>query len=86
MEPQHRRDRYPSRKVIGKIDFDHGVRPHCPVFDRTRGLLYVTTELDQTITIIDPKTLKIIGTYPRANPNRTCWRSPATAIVDTPLT
>ena len=58
----------PSRKVIGKIDFGHGVRPHCPVFDRTRGLLYVTTELDQTISIIDPKTLKIIGTVPTGQP------------------
>ncbi len=57
-----------SRKVIGNIDFDHGVRPHCPVFDRTRGLLYVTTELDQTITIIDPKTLKIVGTIPTGQP------------------
>jgi YVTN family beta-propeller protein len=44
------------------------VRPHCPVFDRTRGLLYVTTELDQTISIIDPKTLKIIGTVPTGQP------------------
>jgi DNA-binding beta-propeller fold protein YncE len=57
-----------SRKVIGNIDFDHGVRPHCPVFDRTRGLLYVTTELDQTISIIDPKTLKIVGTIPTGQP------------------
>jgi DNA-binding beta-propeller fold protein YncE len=57
-----------SRKVIGNIDFDHGVRPHCPVFDRTRGLLYVTTELDQTISIIDPKTLKIVGTVPTGQP------------------
>jgi DNA-binding beta-propeller fold protein YncE len=57
-----------SRKVIGSIDFDHGVRPHCPVFDRTRGLLYVTTELDQTISIIDPKTLKIVGTVPTGQP------------------
>jgi DNA-binding beta-propeller fold protein YncE len=58
----------PSRKVIGNIEFDHGVRPHCPIFDRTRGLLYVTTELDQTITIIDPKTLKIVGTIPTGQP------------------
>jgi YVTN family beta-propeller protein len=54
----------PSRKVTGKVDFGHGVRPHCPVYDRANGLLYVTTELDQTVTIIDPKTLKIVGTVP----------------------
>ena len=58
----------PSRKLIGNIEFDHGVRPHCPIFDRTRGLLYVTTELDQTVTIIDPKTLKIVGTIPTGQP------------------
>jgi YVTN family beta-propeller protein len=54
----------PSRKVTGKVDFGHGVRPHCPVYDRASGMLYVTTELDQTVTIIDPKTLKIVGTVP----------------------
>jgi DNA-binding beta-propeller fold protein YncE len=54
----------PSRKVIGKVDFGHGVRPHCPVYDRVHNLLYVTTELDQTVTIVDPKTLEIVGTIP----------------------
>jgi hypothetical protein len=54
----------PSRQVTGKVDFGHGVRPHCPVYDRASGMLYVTTELDQTVTIIDPKTLKIVGTVP----------------------
>jgi YVTN family beta-propeller protein len=54
----------PSRKVIGRVDFGHGVRPHCPVFDRVNNLLYVTTELDQTVTIINPKTLKVVGTIP----------------------
>jgi YVTN family beta-propeller protein len=54
----------PSRKIVGKVDFGHGVRPHCPVYDRASGKLYVTTELDQTVSIIDPKTLKIVGTVP----------------------
>ena len=54
----------PSRRVTGKVDFGHGVRPHCPVYDRASGMLYVTTELDQTVTIIDPKSLKIVGTVP----------------------
>jgi DNA-binding beta-propeller fold protein YncE len=53
-----------SRAVTGKVDFGHGVRPHCPVYDQASGMLYVTTELDQTVTIIDPKTLKIVGTVP----------------------
>jgi YVTN family beta-propeller protein len=54
----------PSRQIVGKVDFGHGVRPHCPVYDRNSGQLYVTTELDQTVTVIDPKTLKIVGTVP----------------------
>jgi YVTN family beta-propeller protein len=54
----------PTRAVTGKVDFGHGVRPHCPVYDRVHNLLYVTTELDQTVSIIDPKTLTIVGTIP----------------------
>ena len=54
----------PSRTVTGKVDFGHGVRPHCPVYDRVSGMVYVTTELDQTVTIVDPKTLKVVGTVP----------------------
>jgi YVTN family beta-propeller protein len=54
----------PSRKVTSTVDFGHAVRPHLPVYDTQRNLLYVTTELDQTISIIDPKTLKIVGSIP----------------------
>jgi YVTN family beta-propeller protein len=53
-----------SQKIVGDVDFGHGVRPHCPIFNPKTGLLYVTTELDKTISVIDPKTLKIIGTVP----------------------
>ena len=53
-----------SRTVVGNLNFAHGVRPHCPVFGPRNGLLYVTTELDQTVTIIDPLSLKIINTVP----------------------
>lgn len=54
----------PGEKVLREMDFGHGVRPHCPVFGPKDGLLYVTTELDHTVTVIDPKTLKIVGTIP----------------------
>ena len=54
----------PSHKVIGNIEFSHGVRPHYAVFDTRHNLLYVTTELDHTISIIDPRTLKIVGAVP----------------------
>src|SRR5579864_7042748 len=53
-----------SRKVTHTIDFGRGVRPHCPVFGPKDGLLYVTTELDKAVSIIDPKALKIIGKVP----------------------
>jgi YVTN family beta-propeller protein len=54
----------PSRKIIGHVDFGHGVRPHCVIYNQHDGLLYVTTELDQDVTLIDPQTLKIVGTIP----------------------
>jgi YVTN family beta-propeller protein len=57
-----------SRKVTGTIDFGHGVRPHCPLIGPKDGMLYVTTELDKTISIIDPKTLKIVGSIPTGQP------------------
>ncbi len=57
-----------SHKVVGNVDFGHGVRPHLPLFGPKDGMLYVTTELDKTITIIDPKTLKIVGTIPTGQP------------------
>jgi len=53
-----------TQKVVGNIAFDHGIRPHCPMIGPKDGRLYVTTELDKTITIIDPKSLKVIGTLP----------------------
>jgi len=53
-----------SRKVVHTIEFGHGVRPHCVVYDRNSGMLYVTTELDKAISIIDPRTLKIVGSVP----------------------
>jgi YVTN family beta-propeller protein len=64
----------PSRKVIGNVDFGHGVRPHCVIYvanhdapnhdDPKNDLLYVTTELDKTVTIVDPYTLKVVGSIP----------------------
>ncbi len=53
-----------SRKLVHTIDFGHGVRPHCAIYDRNSGMLYVTTELDKTVSLIDPKTLKIVGSVP----------------------
>ncbi len=57
-----------AQKVVGNVDFGHGVRPHMPLFGPQDGLLYVTTELDQAIALIDPKTLKIVGSIPTGQP------------------
>lgn len=57
-----------ARKVVGNIAFDHGVRPHCPMIGPKDHLLYVTTEIDKTITVIDPRTLKTKGTIPTGQP------------------
>src|SRR5882724_9552205 len=53
-----------KREIVGTIDFGKGVRPHCAVMGPKNGLLYVTTELDKAIAVIDPKTLKVIRSIP----------------------
>jgi DNA-binding beta-propeller fold protein YncE len=57
-----------AHKLAGSVDFGHGVRPHCPIINPKDNLLYVTTELDQAVTIIDPGTLKIVGRVPTGAP------------------
>jgi len=57
-----------SRKIIGNVDFGHGVRPHAVVYDPSHDLLYVTTELDRSITAVDPHTLKVIASIPTEQP------------------
>jgi YVTN family beta-propeller protein len=52
-----------SKQIVGKVEFGHGVRPHCAVFGKD-GMLYVTTEIDKSVSIIDPKTLKVVGSVP----------------------
>jgi DNA-binding beta-propeller fold protein YncE len=57
-----------SRKVVGNVDFGQGVRPHCPIIGPSDGMLYVTTELDKAITVIDPASMKIVGKVPTDRP------------------
>jgi YVTN family beta-propeller protein len=57
-----------KRQVAGTVDFGKGVRPHCAVLNPRNGLLYVTTEVDDTITVISPNTWKILGTIPTGQP------------------
>jgi DNA-binding beta-propeller fold protein YncE len=53
-----------SRKVINRLDFGRAVRPHCVVLNPHDGMLYVTTELDHTVSVVDPQTLRIVGVIP----------------------
>src|SRR5262245_38228744 len=53
-----------SRKIAGTVDFGKGVRPHCAMIGPKDGLLYVSTELDNSITVIDPATFKILRQVP----------------------
>ena len=55
-------------RVAGSVDFGKGVRPHCAVVSPGSGLLYVTTELENSITVINPSTWKILDTIPTGQP------------------
>ena len=57
-----------EHKLIRTVDFGHGVRPHCAVFGPKDGLLYVTTELEKSVTVIDPQTFKLLGSVPTGQP------------------
>ena len=56
-----------SRRRVATIDFGRPERPHCPQFGPD-GRLYVTTEVTNTITVIDPKTNQIVDRIPTGQP------------------
>jgi YVTN family beta-propeller protein len=53
-----------KRAVVGTVDLGKGLRPHCAVMGPKNGLLYVTTEIENSVTMIDPLSLKVVGTIP----------------------
>lgn len=55
-------------KIVGTVDFGSGVRPHCAVVGPKDGLIYVTTELLQAVSVVDPATLKVVATIPTGRP------------------
>jgi YVTN family beta-propeller protein len=57
-----------AQQATGTIDLGKGVRPHCAMIGPKDGLLYVTTELSRTITVIDPGTLKVVDAIPTGQP------------------
>ena len=60
------------------------MRPHCIIYEPVSKLLYVTTEIEKTVTIIDPKTMKIVERCPPTRSGRICWRSATMAAADMP--
>ena len=57
-----------THKLIDTINLGKPLRPHCAVFGPENGLLYVTTELADAVTIIDPSSLKVLGSVPTGQP------------------
>ena len=57
-----------SRRLIHTIDFGRPVRPHCAVFGPKNGLLYISTELTNSIDVIDPRTDEIVDRIPTGQP------------------
>jgi len=57
-----------THKLIDTLNLGKPLRPHCAVFGPQNGLLYVTTELGQSVTIIDPGSLRILGSVPTGQP------------------
>ncbi len=57
-----------TRKLIDTINLGKPLRPHCAVFGPQNGLLYITTELGDSVTIIDPQNLRILGSVPTGQP------------------
>ena len=53
-----------ARKIVGNLDFGRGLRPHCPIIGPKDGMVYVTTEVENSISVIDPRSLKVVGTIP----------------------
>jgi YVTN family beta-propeller protein len=53
-----------KRAIVGTVDFGRGLRPHCAMIGPKNNLLYVTTELTNSIAVIDPKTFKILDFIP----------------------
>lgn len=55
-----------SRRVAHRIDL-RPVRPHCAVYGPD-GMLYVTAELDHAVYVINPRTLKVVGSISTEQP------------------
>jgi YVTN family beta-propeller protein len=56
-----------ARRRVATIDLGRPERPHDPKFGPD-GRLYVTTELTDTVTVIDPRTNQVVDRLPTGQP------------------
>ena len=56
-----------SRRRVTTIDLGRVERPHCAQFGHD-GRLYVTTELTQSVTVVDPRTNTVVERIPTGQP------------------
>src|SRR6476660_8876769 len=56
-----------SQKIVNTIDLGRPTRPHCAKF-APDGLLYVTSELDNAVDIIDPRSQKRVAAIATERP------------------
>jgi YVTN family beta-propeller protein len=56
-----------ARRRVATIDFGRPERPHCAQFGPD-GRLYVTTELTNSVSVIDPRTNEIVDRLPTGQP------------------
>lgn len=57
-----------ARQIVGTVDFGQGVRPHAAVYNPVDGLLYVTTEITDSVTAVDPVARRVAGIIPTGQP------------------
>ena len=57
-----------KRQIVGTVDFGKGVRPHCAVMGPKDGLLYVTTELNNSVSVVNTASLKVVGAIDTGEP------------------
>ncbi len=53
-----------ARRLVRSFEFPKPVRPHCAVIGPRDGLFYVTTELDNSVAVIDPNSSQLVRTIP----------------------